>query len=277
MSSAEFLSVLSAYVVLAWVIQGAGLHLLTSKLAFRGAGVWKSINVMLLLIAVGFGVKLVFLFILALFPHSSDSVVLGFLSFFVSFVASVSVVHFRYQERFPRSALVVAVLAVIAMVATTTIKASYAQAFRIPTSAMAPAIEIGDYVFALKSAYRTSEPERGDIVVFEFPGDREIEYVKRVMGLPGETVEFRDRVLFIDGGIAEDPWGVHVSEGGPPSRSSKLDNFGPIVVPEGEYFFLGDNRNKSSDSRYFGCVSEELLVAKVMLRYWPVSRLGPVH
>lgn len=274
MNNIIFLALLGLFIVVAWVIQGTALYFLTSKLGFPGVGIRKTLKVMFLLVVVGFVSKLVFGLISTAL---ADSVALGILSLIASFGASVAVVHFQYKERFARSALVVAVVVALSAAAAVTIRVSFAQAFRIPTPAMAPALEREDFVFVSKFAYRGSEPERGDIVVFEYPRDRNLDYVKRVMGLPGETIEIRDQVLFVDGRKVEDPWGVFINEGGPPSRSSRLDNFGPVVVPEGEYFMLGDNRNKSVDSRLFGYVSRELLIGKVILCYWPVSRWGGIQ
>lgn len=227
-----------------------------------------------LLIVVGIVLKLVFRAISAALP---GSVALVILYSMVSFGLSVALVHLQYNGRLARSFLVVAVMAALGGAAAITIRVSYAQAFRIPTSGMAPALEIRDYVFASKFAYRVSGPERGDIVVFKFPQDPNLEYIKRVMGLPGETIEIKNRALFIDGSVAEDPWGVFDGEGLSRPRSTRFDNFGPVVVPEGEYFVLGDNRDNSMDSRYWGYVSRELLVGKVISRYWPVSRWGEVQ
>lgn len=274
MSSSVFLAILGFFIMVAWAIQGAALHYLTSKLGFHGAGFRKTLKVMLLLVVVGAALKFVFALI---FNAVTDSVVIGALSLISSFGASAAVIHLQYRECFARSALVVAVMVALGTATAITIRTSFAQAFRVPTSAMAPALEIEDYVFASKFAYRASEPGRGDIAVFEYPRDRNLDYVKRVMGLPGETIEIRDRVLFVDGIIVEDPRGGFINEDTSRSRSTRFDNFGPVVIPEGEYFMLGDNRDNSMDSRFFGCVSRELLVGKVMSRYWPASRWGEVQ
>lgn len=134
---------------------------------------------------------------------------------------------------------------------------------QVPTESMVDTIRVEDKIIGNRLAYLFSSPERGDIVIFKFPDDPTQDYVKRVIGLPGETVSFIDNKVFIDG--------VELIEeyvDGKPTISEEQTEF---VVPEGHYFMLGDNRTNSKDSRYWDqpFVSEDAISGKVWLRYSP--------
>ena len=178
------------------------------------------------------------------------------------------------------------------------------QAFKIPSSSMEPTLLIGDHLLVSRSSYgihiphelqiTTNErlsapaptpewagkiivpfasPARGDIIVFRSPENRAEDYIKRVIGLPGERVEVKGKTIIINGRPLDDPWG-HFIEGYdniyPLPRSR---NFGPVVVPEGHYFVMGDNRDNSSDSRLWfngrgGFVPEEDILGRAFITYW---------
>ena len=131
----------------------------------------------------------------------------------------------------------------------------------VPTGSMEHTIEVDDCIMGFRLAYLFSEPERGDIVIFPWPDDPEITYVKRIIGLPGETVEIKDGSVFING--------VALQEGY--LKEEMLGKFGPYEVPEGSYFMLGDNRNTSADSRRWEntYLKREDIEAKVLFRYSP--------
>ena len=131
----------------------------------------------------------------------------------------------------------------------------------VPTGSMEHTIEVDDCIMGFRLAYLFSEPERGDIVIFPWPDDPEITYVKRIIGLPGETVEIKDGSVFING--------VALKEGY--LKEEMLGKFGPYEVPEGSYFMLGDNRNTSADSRRWEntYLKREDIEAKVLFRYSP--------
>lgn len=132
----------------------------------------------------------------------------------------------------------------------------------VPTGSMENTIMPGDRIIALRLTYYVSSPERGDIVVFRYPDDESVLYVKRVIGLPGETVEIKDGEVYInnsdtpldDSFVKEQPVG----------------DFGPYEVPEGCYFMMGDNRNNSQDSRYWvnKYVEEDKILGKVYFKYY---------
>jgi signal peptidase I len=111
----------------------------------------------------------------------------------------------------------------------------------IPSGSMENTIMVGDRVIALRLAYLVSDPKRGDIIVFPFPDDEKKDYIKRIIGLPGDTIEGKDGYVYIDGSKLEESY-----------VTSLLDSdFGPYVVPKDSYFMMGDNRNVSEDSRYW--------------------------
>ncbi len=131
----------------------------------------------------------------------------------------------------------------------------------IPSGSMENTLQKGDQLIGLRMAYLFSEPEREDIIIFKYPDNETKKYIKRIIGLPGETVEIVDGVLFIDGEVYEEDY---LKE---PMRGS----FGPYEVPEGHYFVMGDNRNRSEDARMWKnkYVAEEKIIAKAWLRYEP--------
>ena len=141
---------------------------------------------------------------------------------------------------------------------------------KLPSGSMENTIMTGERLFGNRLAYTNSDPERYDIVIFKYPDDESRLFVKRVIGLPGETVTIRDGKVYIndsteplmDSFCPEKPTG----------------DFGPFTVPEGCYFMMGDNREHSNDSRYWTnkYVSKDKIVGKVGFRYWPLTKIGPV-
>ncbi len=172
--------------------------------------------------------------------------------------------------------------------------------FRIPSGSMMPTLLVGDFILVNKFAYGIrlpvantkvidiDEPERGDVVVFRYPKDPSVDYIKRVVGLPGDTVRYANKVVYVNGQPAgQVPAGVYLGEGsgvsmsGASKRREQLGDLqhdilvmprtpgvqGEYVVGEGEYFVMGDNRDNSNDSRYWGTVPEDNLVGKAF-RIW---------
>jgi len=134
---------------------------------------------------------------------------------------------------------------------------------------MEPTLETGQRLIVYRLAYAFSEPERGDVIVFRYPPDSGDNLVKRIIGLPGETVSIREGHVYIDGVLLEEPGYVS-----PPYYS------GTWEVPEGHYFVLGDNRNSSSDSHSWGDIANldgDLIVGRAWLSYWPPSRWGVIE
>jgi len=146
------------------------------------------------------------------------------------------------------------------------------RAFRMPAVSMIPAIEQGDHLIARWKRYGDRLPERGDIVIFPFPEDRSKDFIKRVIGLPGERLEIKDKIVFINDKRLQDPWGIYLSNVTFPSNVNSRDNFGPIDIPEGGVFVLGDNRDYSHDSRFWGHVETKDIQGKALYIYWSNDR-----
>jgi signal peptidase I len=134
---------------------------------------------------------------------------------------------------------------------------------------MDPFFHNGEYILTNKVVYKMRTPIRGDIVVFKSPRNKEIDYIKRVIGLPGETVSLKDSVFYVNGQKVEEPY---IPEGTTIFGGSYLQEGGEITVPEGTYFVVGDNRPHSSDSREFGPIPLEDFIGMAFLRYWPFTR-----
>lgn len=169
---------------------------------------------------------------------------------------------------------------IVALILALIIRTFVVQAFKIPSSSMEPTLKVGDHLLVSKFIYGVRnpftgevwidirDPRRYDVVVFRYPRDPRQDYIKRVIGLPGETVEIRDKTVYIDGQRVDDPRAVfRDDEILPPSRQPR-DNFGPMTVGPDELFVMGDNRDNSHDSRYWGMVDQGDLRGKAFILYW---------
>ena len=181
------------------------------------------------------------------------------------------------------------VLVVAVVVITTVLRTLVAQPFFIPSLSMSPQLEVQDRIIVSKLAYRLHEVRRGDVVVFDAPPDQEVprppeplparllqsvlegvnvvkptttEYVKRVVALPGEQVAARGGNLYVDDRLLVEPY---LPDG------RRTEDFGPVPVPEGALFVMGDNRDSSFDSRRFGPIARSSLVGRVVLKVWPLG------
>lgn len=184
---------------------------------------------------------------------------------------------------------------VIALVLALFIRAFVVQAFKIPSGSMLQTLQIGDHLLVSKFIYGVrlpfvnaqlipvSDPGFADVIVFEFPGapvhrgavfsmdDQQVragaggkDFIKRIVGLPGDTVEVRDKIVFRNGQPLTEPYVQHVDPRLVPGR----DNMAPVTVPEGHYFVMGDNRDESYDSRFWGFVPRGLILGKALFLYW---------
>ncbi len=168
----------------------------------------------------------------------------------------------------------------IAIILALFIRTFVVQAFKIPSGSMLPTLLIGDHLLVNKFIYGIrvpftgkilvpiKKPKQGDVVVFRFPKDRSIDYIKRVVGTPGDTIEIKEKKVFINDKPITDAH-AHISS---PSilsaNASPRDNFGPILVPENRIFVMGDNRDNSYDSRFWGFVDQKDILGKAFILYW---------
>lgn len=172
---------------------------------------------------------------------------------------------------------------VIAIVLALTIRTFVVQAFKIPSGSMEPTLLIGDHILVNKFIYGISipfidkkflqftTPERGDVVVFIYPMDESKDFIKRVVAVEGDTVEIRQKKLYLNGRTVEDPH-AHFTDStlysGPDSTARQRDNFGPKTIPPGNIFVMGDNRDRSLDSRFWGFVDINKVRGKAFMIYW---------
>jgi len=134
---------------------------------------------------------------------------------------------------------------------------------RVEGSSMEPSLHDGEFVVINRLAYRWANPDRGEIIVFNFPLDPERRFIKRIIGLPGDTVSVHQGIVFVNNIPLEEPY-IYA----PPEYD------GEWIVEEGHYFVLGDNRNNSSDSQNWGSLGAEEIIGKAVIVYWPINDLG---
>lgn len=151
------------------------------------------------------------------------------------------------------------------------VKSNLVKAYKLPSGAMEDTLLIGDHVLVdqRKSA---REPHRGDIVIFEYPEDPTKDFIKRVVAIGGDTIEIRNKNLFINGAPVPEPYVVHKEANTIPATENPRDNYGPKVVPAGSYFTMGDNRDRSYDSRFWGFVSKDKVKGTMRSIYWSWDR-----
>ncbi len=153
-----------------------------------------------------------------------------------------------------------------------------AQPNQVHGSSMYPNFYDKEFILTEKISYRFKEPARGEVVVFKAPpsepcSENECEYIKRVIGLPGDTVKIVEDQIWINGNpLRED----YIPSDYPTNPGSYLRDGRSVIIPPGEYLFLGDNRPHSRDGREFGPVPKENIVGRALIRYWPLNRLGIV-
>jgi signal peptidase I len=170
---------------------------------------------------------------------------------------------------------------VMALLLALFIRTFIVQAFKIPSGSMIPTLLIGDHILVNKLAYGIripfvedyavdfQTPKRGDVVVFIFPEDRSKDFIKRVIALGGETVEIRAKKVFVNGKPIEDPHAHYEGSEIPGIGAlANQDDYGPKTVPENHVFVMGDNRDRSHDSRFWGFVNVDDIRGKAFLIYW---------
>ena len=148
------------------------------------------------------------------------------------------------------------------------------QPHKIKGQSMVPNFDDGEYLLTDKVTYRFNQPERGDVVVFEAPGSNGEEFIKRIIGLPGERISLNNGKVYINSSILSE---IYLPETYQTNGSSFLSDNKEIIVPDGNYFVMGDNRGASYDSRSWGYITKDKITGRAWLVYWPVSRMGIVE
>ena len=160
------------------------------------------------------------------------------------------------------------------------IRAFVVQAFKIPSGSMLPTLQIGDhllvnkFIYGVKNPFTGSvwipvgQPHHGDVVVFRFPKDKSVDYIKRVVGVGGDTIQIKDKKVFVNDQLVEEPHAQYTTNFIMSPDEGPRDNFGPVKVPEGDIFVMGDNRDNSYDSRFWGFVDQREILGKASIIYW---------
>ncbi len=175
---------------------------------------------------------------------------------------------------------------IIAIIIALFIRTFVVQAFKIPSGSMKNTLLIGDHILVSKFIYGVKipylrktvipvkDPKRGDIVVFIYPMDRSKDFIKRTMAVAGDVVEIKNKKIFINDKPYNDGHGIYTDNVIIPRSMQPRDNFGPTTVPEGSIFVMGDNRDQSFDSRFWGFVKLEDVLGKAFVIYWSWNRIS---
>ena len=172
---------------------------------------------------------------------------------------------------------------VVAVILALFVRTFVFQAFKIPTGSMENNLLVGDHLLVNKMAYAPAPTalerflmpqkplERGDVVVFKYPVEPDRDFIKRVIGVPGDRLELRRKRVYINGEPIEEPYVRYLeapSPNGPVRVGDLREEYGPVTVPEGQYFMMGDNRDNSEDSRYWGFMPESYVKGEALIIYF---------
>ncbi|UCF31239.1 MAG: signal peptidase I [bacterium] len=172
---------------------------------------------------------------------------------------------------------------ILALVLALFIRTFVVQAFKIPSPSMVPTLLVGDHILVNKFLYGFTvpytdnkvlalrTPDQGDVVVFKYPKNKKMDFIKRCVAVGGDTLQIKEKTLYVNGEKVPDEHAVFLSEGGS-SLLKGRDDFGPVTVPEGKIFVMGDNRDNSNDSRFWGFVDISEVKGKAMVIYWSWDR-----
>jgi len=173
---------------------------------------------------------------------------------------------------------------IIALLLALVIRTYLVQAFKIPSGSMEDTLVIGDHLLVNKFIYGTKipfsdsqvikvrDPRRGDVIVFEYPEDPSKDFIKRVIGTPGDVVEGKDKKVYVNGKLYQNPHEIHKEKEIVPKEMNPRDTFGPVTVPPNSYFVMGDNRDRSYDSRFWGFVTRDKIKGLAFIKYWSWDR-----
>jgi len=169
---------------------------------------------------------------------------------------------------------------VTALILALVIRAFIIQAFKIPSGSMIPTLLIGDHILVNKFLYGTKipftdkkiliirKPVKGDIIVFKYPENPQKDFIKRVIATEGDIIEEREKIVYLNENMISEPYAVHYDRYLRYGGNDPRDNFGPLIVPKDKVFVMGDNRDQSYDSRYWGFVDMKEIRGKALIIYW---------
>jgi signal peptidase I len=174
---------------------------------------------------------------------------------------------------------------IVAFLIAMVIRTFAIQAFKIPSGSMIPTLQIGDHILVNKFLIGTAvdipftninlftlpgirKPQRGDIIVFKYPVDPERDFIKRAIGIEGDVIESKDKTIYVNGRKLVEPYSQHVDDSIKSRDMDRRDNFGPVIVPKNSIFVMGDNRDQSYDSRFWGFVDVHQIKGKAVIIYW---------
>ena len=169
---------------------------------------------------------------------------------------------------------------ITALILALLIRAYIIQAFKIPSGSMIPTLVIGDHILVNKFLYGTkipfsetmvlefTKPEKGNIIVFKYPEDPTRDFIKRIIAVEGDVVESKNKTIYVNGKQTSEPYTQHTDNSIRPMGIEPRDNFGPLIVPRNKFFVMGDNRDQSYDSRYWGYVDRKDIKGKALILYW---------
>ena len=172
---------------------------------------------------------------------------------------------------------------IIAILIAVVVRTFVVQAFKIPSRSMVPTLLVGDHILVNKFIYGVkvpflrktiipiTNPQRGDIVVFIYPNDRSKDFIKRVIGVSGDKIEIKNKIIFINGKQYSDAYGIYSDNVIYPGSMQPRDNFGPVTVPVKSLFVMGDNRDESADSRFWGFVDLKDVEGKAFIIYFSLN------
>ncbi len=214
----------------------------------------------------------------------TDSILVQLLMALAAFLGMIWIIRHRFDTTMLRAAGIYLFLIVGLIVIAGSVRCFMIQAFRIPSGGMKPTLLVGDHILANKFIYGVkapfsgailipvTEPKRGDIVIFPFPEDPKKDFIKRVIGIPGDVVEIRNKRVFLNHQPMVDTYGVYIDPHVIPGGAIPRDSFGPVTVPTGALFVMGDNRDHSYDSRFWGFVKKASVKGKATSIYWSWDR-----
>lgn len=162
-------------------------------------------------------------------------------------------------------------VAIASVSVTTAVKFNIIQAYKIPAGSMEPTLLIGDHILVDRSK-SARNPRLGDLIIFEYPEDPSKDFIKRVVAVGGDTVENRNKELFVNGKAVTENYAVHKESNMIPANQNPRDNFDPKIIPDRSYFVMGDNRDRSYDSRFWGAVPKDKVKGTVKTIYWSWDR-----